>query len=125
MARKQGFVPNRKNIGLILKEDSGIAAALDDIAEDAAAKAGGQVVKYVTDRQARSVVVDAEAQAIDGTATKAMGETAGQRSGRNQNGGFVSRSQWRRAFATGLSDAEERAKATSGGYSGLPERKQK
>lgn len=125
MARKQGFVPNKKNIGLILKEDSGIGAALDDIADDAAAKAGGIVVASVTDRQVRSVVVGAEEQAIDGAATKAMGETAGQRAGQNQNRGFVSRRQWRRAFAEGASNADERAKATPGGYSGLPERVRK
>ncbi|AUV60794.1 neck protein [Mycobacterium phage Rem711] len=75
MAPKRGFVLNKRNIGRILKEDAGIGAALDAIAEPVAASAGGTVDKYVTDRQARAVVVSAEEQAINGAATKALGET--------------------------------------------------
>lgn len=115
MARRKGFVPNRRNIGRILREDAGIGAALDAVAEPAAAKAGGEVRKYVTDRQARAIVVGAEAQAIDGAATKAMAEVQA----------FASKREWRASFARGDSDASARAHATSGGYRGLPERSRK
>ncbi len=73
MARKRGFVANRAAIGRILKTDPGIAAALDAVATPLAEKAGGTVDAYTTDRAVRSVVVDGQAQAKDGAATKAAG----------------------------------------------------
>jgi hypothetical protein len=73
MARKQGFVANRAGIGNILKQDLGIQAALDALAEPMAQKAGGHVDAYTTDRAVRAVVVDGESQAKDGAATKAAG----------------------------------------------------
>lgn len=72
--RKQGFVANRAGIGRIMKTDPGIQAALDAIADPLAAKAGGTVEAYTTDRAVRAVVVGAESQAKDGAATKAAGE---------------------------------------------------
>lgn len=72
-SRKKGFVANKAGIGRILREDPGIGAALDAIAEPAAAEAGGTVDAYVTDRQVRSVLVDPEDQAIEGVGTRAMG----------------------------------------------------
>lgn len=125
MAPKQGFVANKSVIGQMLKSDPGVGAALDDIADDMAGQSGGTVESYVTDRQARAVVVSAEAQAIDGVATKAAAATAGRRAGRNQRKGFVSKRQWRRAFAEEVADAEDIAHATEGGYRGLPEQKRK
>ncbi len=74
MARKQGFVRNARAVGRILKTDPGIQAALDAIAEPLAAKAGGTVDTYTTDRAVRAVMVDGQAQAKDGAATKAAGE---------------------------------------------------
>lgn len=74
MAPKQGFKGNRAVIGRILREDPGVAAALDAVADPVAGRSGGTVRKYVTDRQVVSVEVDAEAQAVDGAATRALGE---------------------------------------------------
>lgn len=74
MAQRGGFKGNRRVIGEILKSDPGVGAALDAIADPVAARAGGRVRKYVTDRQVRSVEVDAADQAINGSATKALGE---------------------------------------------------
>lgn len=74
MPRKQGFVPNRKNIGLILKEDPGIGAALDAVADPVADRSGGTVTTGKTDRQTRVIHVPAEDQAVDGAVTKALGE---------------------------------------------------
>lgn len=74
MARKQGFIPNRKNIGRILREDPGVAAALNAIADPVASRSGGTKREYVTDRQVVAVEVDAEAQAVDGVTTRALGE---------------------------------------------------
>lgn len=72
--RKQGFVANRAGIGRIMKNDPGIQAALDAIADPLAEKAGGKVEAFTTDRAVRAVVVDAADQAKDGVATKAAGE---------------------------------------------------
>ena len=75
MARcKQGFVRNKAVVGRILKNDPGIQSALDAIANPMAAKAGGTVDSYTTDRAVRAVMVDGNAQAKDGAATKAAGE---------------------------------------------------
>lgn len=73
MAPRQGFIPNRKVIRSILRDDPGVGAALDAIAEPAAANAGGDVRAYKTDRQVRSIEVDADEQAVNGVATKALG----------------------------------------------------
>mgnify|MGYP000872310544 FL=1 len=74
MAQRAGFRGNRKVIGRILREDPGVAAALEAIADPVAERSGGTKRKYVTDRQVVSIEVDAEAQAIDGVATRALGE---------------------------------------------------
>lgn len=74
MAARQGFRGNRRVIAQILREDPGVGAALDAVAGPVAARSGGTVRSYVTDRQVRSVEVDAEAQAVDGVATRALGE---------------------------------------------------
>ena len=73
MAKRQGFIPNRKVIRSILRDDPGVGAALDAIADPAAASAGGEVRAYKTDRQVRSIEVDADEQAVNGAATKALG----------------------------------------------------
>lgn len=74
MAKRQGFAGNRATIGRILREDPGVAAALDAVADPVAARSDGTKRKYVTDRQVVSVEVDAEAQAVDGAVTRALGE---------------------------------------------------
>lgn len=74
MAPRQGFRGNRRVMAQILKSDPGVAAALDAIADPVAARSGGTKRKYVTDRQVVAVEVDAAAQAVDGVATKALGE---------------------------------------------------
>lgn len=103
----------------MLKYDKALGAGLDEIADDAAREAGGTVEKQVTSkRQVRLVRITAESQAVDGAGTKAISRVAAARSGR----GFVSRRQWRRAFAIGLSSASDIARDTSGGYEGLPEK---
>lgn len=73
MAPRQGFIPNRRVIRSILRDDPGVGAALDAIADPAAASAGGEVRAYKTDRQVRSIEVDADEQAVNGVATKALG----------------------------------------------------
>jgi len=73
MAPRQGFRGNRKVIGQILRSDPGVGAALDKIADEVAARSGGQVEKGMTDRQTRIVKVGAADQAVDGVATKALG----------------------------------------------------
>ena len=115
MARRKGFQTNRKVIGDILKNDPGVVAALRSIGDDAKNRAGGdaELREYTTDRHVVSLEVDAEEQAIDGVGTRAVNEAAAA---------FRSRRQWRRAFAEGDDDAHERAKATTKGYRGLPER---
>ena len=74
MARRAGFIPNKKVIGEILRSDPGIGAALDAIADPAAERDGVEVRSYVTDRQVRSIEVDGVAQVKDGAATKALGD---------------------------------------------------
>lgn len=71
--RRQGFVRNSRAVGRILKTDPGIQGALDAVAGPLAEKAGGSVDAYTTDRAVRAVMVDGEAQAKDGAATKAAG----------------------------------------------------
>lgn len=73
MAKRAGFIPNRKVIRSILRDDPGVGAALDAIADPAAAQSGGTVRAYKTDRQVRSLEVDADEQAVNGAATKALG----------------------------------------------------
>lgn len=74
---KPGFNANRKVIGDIAKNDPGIKARLRQLADQMAADAGGHVEDYVTDRAVSAVVVDAEKQAKDGVATKALGAIGG------------------------------------------------
>lgn len=72
--RKKGFVRDRKAIARIAKRDPKLKAAIHDLAESGAAKAGGHVEDYVTDRSVSAVVVGAEDQAKNGAITKAAGE---------------------------------------------------
>lgn len=74
MARKRGFVANRAGIGVILKTDPGIVAAVTAAAEQMAAQDPTLALDtYTTDRFVAAVVVDGESQAKHGTATKAAG----------------------------------------------------
>lgn len=116
MASKGGFKGNRAVIGRILTDDPGVRAAVDSIAEDAQRRAGGdaEVLTYTTDRYVAALSVGADEQATDGAGTKSMAGAAG---------GFVSKAQWRRAFAEEIDGASEVARNTEGGYGGLPERK--
>lgn len=75
MAPRGKFVMNKAAIGRIAKNDRGIKARLHSLAEPAAAKAGGHVEDYTTDRAVSAIVVGEEDQAADGAATKAAGET--------------------------------------------------
>lgn len=75
MVRSRGkFVMNKAAIGRIAKRDPGIKAAIHDLAERGATKAGGHVEDYTTDRAVSAIVVGAEDQAANGAATKAAGE---------------------------------------------------
>lgn len=71
---RPGFHMDKAAIGRIAKRDPGIKAAIAELAEDGAAKAGGHAEHYVTDRSASAIVVGAEDQAANGSATKAAGE---------------------------------------------------
>lgn len=71
---RPGFHMDKAAIGRIMKNDKGIKARIAEIAEKAADKAGGHVETYVTDRSVAAVVVGAEDQAANGSATKAAGE---------------------------------------------------
>ena len=73
MAQKEGFRGNRRVIGRILREDPGLGAALEAVANPVAEQTGASIRKYVTDRQVVSLGVDAEDQAVDGTVTRAFG----------------------------------------------------
>lgn len=72
---RPGFHLDKAAIGRIAKRDEGIKAKLAEEAATAAAKAGGHVETYVTDRSVAAVVVGAEDQAANGAGTKAMGES--------------------------------------------------
>lgn len=110
MAARKGFRGNRAAIGRILRDDPGIGAALEAIAERTADESGGTVRKYTTDRQVVAVDVGAEDQAVNGAGTRAI----------NRVRAFASKRDWRRAFAAGDADASRRAHA-SPSYSSLPE----
>jgi hypothetical protein len=73
MAQRAGFRGNRRVISQILREDPGVAEALDAIAGPVASESGGEIRKYTTDRQVVSISVPAEDQAVDGTVTRALG----------------------------------------------------
>lgn len=72
MARQTGVRLNNRNIGKFLKSDA-VAAIVNAAAERIAAEAGPNAVveQYTTDREAAAVLVPAEEQARDGTATRA------------------------------------------------------
>lgn len=72
---RPGFHMDRRAIGRIAKHDPGIKAELERLAAESADKAGGHVESYTTDRAVSAVVVGAEDQAANGSATKAVGET--------------------------------------------------
>ena len=57
---KPGFHRDAKAIGRIAKNDKGLKAFIHDTAEQGAARAGGHVEDYVTDRSVSAVVVGAE-----------------------------------------------------------------
>jgi hypothetical protein len=72
---RPGFHMDKRAIGRIAKHDPGIKAKLEELATEAADKAGGHVENYTTDRAVSAIVVGAEDQAAHGTATKAAGES--------------------------------------------------
>ena len=72
---RPGFHMDRRAIGRIAKTDPGIKAELAKIAAESAQRAGGHVESYTTDRAVEAVVVGAEDQAANGSATKAVGES--------------------------------------------------
>lgn len=129
MAATGKFKMNKRTIGHIMKHDGGLSQAVDDVAADVAADAGpnATVDTYTTDRHVGGVVVPAADQARSGTATRAAQGVASRAERPSSTGspssgvGFVSRAQWRRAFAVGLAGADEAARA-SGSYASLPER---
>ncbi|MCT7372693.1 hypothetical protein A7R75_27190 [Mycolicibacterium llatzerense] len=72
-SRKQGFVRNHKAIGRIMRSQH-VAEFVHDVVEPVAEKNGLTVDDYITDRRVSALMVEAEDQAKDGTATKAAGE---------------------------------------------------
>ncbi len=78
MARRRsmrpGFHRDAKAVGRIARTDKGLKAFIHETAAKGAAKAGGHVEDYVTDRVVSAVVVGEEDQAKNGAATKAAGE---------------------------------------------------
>lgn len=75
---RPGFHLNKATIGWAARNDPGLIAALDDLAEPTARDAGGHVEAYTTDRAVRAVVVDAEDQAKNGAGTKAAAKNGMQ-----------------------------------------------
>lgn len=73
MARQGKFRLNKKTIAYIAKNDQGLGAALDAVANPAAADAGATVEEYVTDRQVRGIYGKKEDQAKHGAVSKAFG----------------------------------------------------
>lgn len=117
---------NRRTVGTIAKRDRGLAAAVDDKADEVAHRAGpgATVDHYTTDRHVGGVVVPAADQARDGAATRAAQSVAAGAERPPSRGavrGFASRASWRYAFVTGAADADTRARA-SRPYASLPER---
>jgi hypothetical protein len=72
---KQGFQRDAKAIADILHNDPALKAAQKAVADELAAKSGGEVVEYETDRAVYGVKVPAYLQARDGVLTKAAGST--------------------------------------------------
>lgn len=68
------FVMSKRWAAHVLHNDPGMKARVLGIATDGAAKAGGHVEEYHTDRYVAAIVVGAEDQANDGAATKAVGD---------------------------------------------------
>lgn len=127
MAPRGKFKLNHRTVGGIAKRDRGLAAEVDDKADEVAHRAGpgATVDHYTTDRHVGGVIVPAADQARAGTATRAAQSVAAGADRPPTNGGvrgFPSRAAWRRAFATGAANAAARARA-SRSYASLPERK--
>lgn len=74
MTQRAKFVMSKKWGAHVLHNDPGLQKAIKGIAEAGAAKAGGHVEEYHTDRYVAAIVVGAEDQAKHGSATKAAGE---------------------------------------------------
>lgn len=75
MAPKAGFTGNRRAIREMLRTDGGVGAALDAVADGVSQRTHSTSTRsYATDRQVRSVAVDPEDQAVNGHATKALGD---------------------------------------------------
>lgn len=120
MAATQGkFKLNRRTVRTIMREDNGLEAALEDAAEETLSEAGpnATIDKYRTDRMVAGIVVPADEQARDGTATRAAQQTAS----RNKARPIVSRAQWRYLHRLNRADAKARA-AVSPRYASLPAR---
>ncbi|WP_260973293.1 hypothetical protein [Mycolicibacterium llatzerense] len=64
---------NHKAIGRIMRSQH-VAEFVHDVVEPVAEKNGLTVDDYITDRRVSALMVEAEDQAKDGTATKAAGE---------------------------------------------------
>lgn len=111
---------------MIAREDRPLADAVDDVADEVARRVGpsATVDHYTTDRHVGGVVVPAIDQARDGKLTRAaQGAAAGSKKPPSQGPvrAFRSRAEWRRAFASGASNASARARV-SATYAALPEK---
>lgn len=129
MAPRGKFKLNRRTVAGIAKHDRRLAAAVDDVADEVARRAGpgATVDHYTTDRHVGGVVVPAADQARDGAATRAAQSVAAGAERPPSRGtvrGFPSRAAWRRAFAVGAANADARARASQS-YASLPERRRK
>jgi hypothetical protein len=126
MAPRGKFKLNRRTVRMIAREDPKLTDAVDDVADEVARRVGpsATVDHYTTDRHVGGVVVPAVDQARDGAATRAaQGVAAGSKKPPSQGTvrAFRSRAEWRRAFASGASNASERARV-SATYAALPEK---
>lgn len=74
------FVMDTAVIGLIMKSDPGLIAAVDAVAESVLKDAGpnAHLHRYTTDRHVAGIMVPAIDQAKDGKLTKAVGINAGK-----------------------------------------------
>ncbi|OCB44747.1 hypothetical protein A5721_18935 [Mycobacterium vulneris] len=127
MAPRGKFKLNRRTVRMIAREDPKLTEAVDDVADEVARRAGpsATVDHYTTDRHVGGVVVPAVDQARNGTLTRAaQGAAAESKKAPPSQGpvrAFRSRAEWRRAFASGASNASARARV-SATYAALPEK---
>lgn len=94
---------DKAKIADIAKNSPAIKKVVRAVAADVLSRApGAHIAEYTTDRFVNAIIVDATDQAINGTATKALGQTSAQLSGVNLADDarpFVSQAQWHWAFA--------------------------